>query len=143
VAKPDLGTKRVCPETGRKFYDLNKDPVVSPFTGQSYPRNFFDPVTKGPARAAAAAAAVPAAAAADEADLPVADSEVISLEDAEAETTTGKKAKVVDPELDADDDVEVETDDADDSTFLATDEEEEGGDVSDIIGDGIEKEDET
>ena len=26
MAKPELGTKRVCPETGRKFYDLNKDP---------------------------------------------------------------------------------------------------------------------
>jgi uncharacterized protein (TIGR02300 family) len=42
VAKPELGTKRICPETGRKFYDLNKDPIVSPYTGQSYPRRFFD-----------------------------------------------------------------------------------------------------
>ena len=25
MAKPDLGTKRVCPDTGRKFYDLNKN----------------------------------------------------------------------------------------------------------------------
>ena len=33
VAKDKLGTKRVCPETGRKFYDLNKDPIVSPYTG--------------------------------------------------------------------------------------------------------------
>ncbi|MGC1356232.1 MAG: TIGR02300 family protein, partial [Xanthobacteraceae bacterium] len=24
MAKAELGTKRVCPETGRKFYDLNK-----------------------------------------------------------------------------------------------------------------------
>jgi hypothetical protein len=30
VAKSELGTKRVCPDTGRKFYDLNKTPVVSP-----------------------------------------------------------------------------------------------------------------
>ena len=41
------------------------------------------------------------------------------------------------------DDVEVEGDDEDDNTFLETDEEEEGGDVSDIIGDGIEKDDES
>jgi len=34
VAKAELGTKRVCPETGRKFYDLNKDPVISPYTGK-------------------------------------------------------------------------------------------------------------
>src|SRR5690606_12109020 len=42
VAKTVLCTKRICPETGRKFYDLNKDPIVSPYTGQSYPRRFFD-----------------------------------------------------------------------------------------------------
>ena len=34
MAKPELGTKRICPETGRKFYDLNKDPIVSPYTGE-------------------------------------------------------------------------------------------------------------
>ena len=37
MAKPELGTKRVCPETGRKFYDLNKDPVISPYTGKIVP----------------------------------------------------------------------------------------------------------
>jgi uncharacterized protein (TIGR02300 family) len=42
VAKPELGTKRICPETGRKFYDLNKDPIISPYTGKSYPLSFFD-----------------------------------------------------------------------------------------------------
>jgi uncharacterized protein (TIGR02300 family) len=41
VAKDKLGTKRACPETGRKFYDLNKDPVVSPYTGTSYPLSYF------------------------------------------------------------------------------------------------------
>ena len=37
MAKAELGTKRVCPETGRKFYDLNKDPVISPYTGKVVP----------------------------------------------------------------------------------------------------------
>ena len=36
MAKPELGTKRIDPETGRKFYDLNRDPIVSPYTGKSY-----------------------------------------------------------------------------------------------------------
>jgi hypothetical protein len=39
VAKEELGAKRIDPETGRKFYDLNKDPIVSPYTGKSYPRS--------------------------------------------------------------------------------------------------------
>ena len=42
MAKTELGTKRIDPETGRKFYDLNKDPIVSPYTGKSYPRSYFE-----------------------------------------------------------------------------------------------------
>ncbi|TYB90212.1 TIGR02300 family protein [Oceaniovalibus sp. ACAM 378] len=30
----EWGTKRVCPTTGKRFYDLNKSPVVSPYTGE-------------------------------------------------------------------------------------------------------------
>ena len=37
MAKSELGTKRVCPDTGRKFYDLNKTPVISPYTGKAVP----------------------------------------------------------------------------------------------------------
>ena len=42
VPKSDLGVKRTCPETGKKFYDLNKDPIVSPYSGLSYPLSFFE-----------------------------------------------------------------------------------------------------
>lgn len=42
VAKKQLGTKRICPETGKKFYDLGRDPVVSPYTGIAYPLSSFD-----------------------------------------------------------------------------------------------------
>lgn len=42
MPKTDLGTKRTCPETGKNFYDLNKDPVVSPYTGKEYPVSFFE-----------------------------------------------------------------------------------------------------
>jgi len=37
VAKSELGTKRICPTTGKKFYDLNKNPVISPYTGEVVP----------------------------------------------------------------------------------------------------------
>lgn len=33
MPKEEWGTKRVCPTTGRRFYDLNKVPIVSPYTG--------------------------------------------------------------------------------------------------------------
>jgi len=42
MAKPELGTKRIDPETGKKFYDLGRDPIISPYTGISYPRSYFD-----------------------------------------------------------------------------------------------------
>lgn len=33
MPKEEWGTKRVCPTTGKRFYDLNNDPIVSPYTG--------------------------------------------------------------------------------------------------------------
>ena len=30
----DWGTKRVCPTTGKRFYDMNRSPIVSPYTGE-------------------------------------------------------------------------------------------------------------
>lgn len=41
MAKEEWGTKRVCPETGKRFYDLNKDPIVSPYTEIEYELSFF------------------------------------------------------------------------------------------------------
>ena len=28
-----MGTKRLCPTTGKRFYDMNRSPIVSPYTG--------------------------------------------------------------------------------------------------------------
>ena len=132
VAKPELGTKRVCPVTGRKFYDLNKNPVISPYTGEVVP---IAPVvaSRGRPEAKVSEAAEPELETAD------AGAEFVSLEDADAEAQ-GKKSDL--PEA-VDDDIEVEDDGADDdSTFIEADEEGDD-DVTDIIGDGIEKDEET
>ena len=34
MPKEEWGTKRVCPTTGKRFYDLNKTPIISPYTGE-------------------------------------------------------------------------------------------------------------
>lgn len=34
MPKPEWGTKRICPTTGKRFFDLNRTPVVSPYTGE-------------------------------------------------------------------------------------------------------------
>ena len=130
MAKSDLGTKRICPTTGKKFYDLNKNPVISPYTGEVVPIAPVAP-TRGRAEAARAAP-VPTAQAAPE---PMEAEELVSLEEADAEENAGKvKAVVPESEDDIEIDETIEDDDDDDSTFIA-DEEEGDEDVTDIIGD--------
>lgn len=34
MPKEEWGVKRLCPTTGKRFYDLNKNPIVSPYTGE-------------------------------------------------------------------------------------------------------------
>ena len=34
MPKEEWGVKRVCPTTGKRFYDLNKTPIISPYTGE-------------------------------------------------------------------------------------------------------------
>ena len=133
MAKADLGTKRICPTTGKKFYDLNKNPVISPYSGEIVPIAPVPPPrtrADAAARASAAAAATAAAATPEPAEA----EELVSLEEADAEENTGK-VKAVLPE--SEDDIEVDEtldDDDDDSTFIP-EEEEDDEDVTDIIGD--------
>src|SRR6185312_5275840 len=82
VAKTELGTKRVCPDTGRKFYDLNKTPVVSPYTGKIVPIAAAPVSRSRPEPVAPVRAPVP-----EEVEVApeTAEAEFVSLEDAEAE----------------------------------------------------------
>jgi uncharacterized protein (TIGR02300 family) len=34
MPKEEWGTKRICPTTGKRFYDLNANPIISPYTGE-------------------------------------------------------------------------------------------------------------
>ena len=134
MPKSDLGTKRICPTTGKKFYDLNKSPVISPYTGEVVPIAPVAPprATRGDAARASAAAAASVAEVAPE---PVEAEELVPLEEADAEENTGKvKAVVPESEDDIEIDETIEDDDDDDSTFIP-DEEEGDEDVTDIIGD--------
>lgn len=37
MPKEEWGVKRVCPTSGKRFYDMNRSPVVSPYTGEVVP----------------------------------------------------------------------------------------------------------
>jgi uncharacterized protein (TIGR02300 family) len=142
VAKTELGTKRVCPETGRKFYDLGKTPVISPYTGKVVPIVVPAPSRSRP-EPAPAPVVRPAPVPEPEVVVPeTPDAEFVSLEDAEAEQQ-GKKPAAAEGAAAAGEGEEVEIDESlDDAAFI--EEEEEGDpDVTDIIGETIEKEEET
>ncbi|MFY8041136.1 MAG: TIGR02300 family protein [Bosea sp. (in: a-proteobacteria)] len=125
MAKPELGIKRVCPVTGRKFYDLNRDPVVSPYSGQAYPRAYFEPQAKAPMREEA-----------DEEEIEVAPVELVALEEADAPDAGAKDVVAVE-----DIDEDIVADDEED-TFLEADEEDDD-DVSDLIDGDIVDDEET
>lgn len=132
MARPELGVKRVCPTTGKKFYDLNRDPIVSPYTGEVLARALFEPARRN---AVPKPKVVPAD---DEADAEVSDAELISLEEADDEAASPAKAVPVE------DDIEIEDEGTEDDTFLAPDEDDDdGGDVTDLVGDGIEEDEES
>ena len=132
MAKPELGTKRICPDTGRKFYDLNKDPIVSPYTGKSFPLSFFEDTASSKTVEKEEEEEV-AEVGAESSDV-----EMVSLEDADEEKSGSKNNEDL---PDIDDDSEVELDDDDSDTFLEADDDEDD-DMSDIIGGRPEDEEE-
>jgi uncharacterized protein (TIGR02300 family) len=121
VAKAELGTKRIDPETGRKFYDLNRDPIVSPYTGKSYPLSFFEETS------AAAVLEKDEDEDVNEVDTENTEVELVSLEDADEDAAGGDDL----PDL-GDDDVEIDGDE--DDTFLEQDEDDDDDDMSGLIG---------
>lgn len=148
MAKPELGTKRLCTSCGAKFYDLNKDPIVCPKCDTVLVIAPVSSRSRPDAAAAARAAAVPAAAAAAAtaaAAVPEAaiepetqDAEFVSLEDADAEAQGKKKPVEGDAVEGAEDDIEIDPA-LDDAAFI--EEQEEGDDdVTDIIGDVADEE---
>jgi uncharacterized protein (TIGR02300 family) len=143
MAKPELGTKRICPETGRKFYDLNKDPVISPYTGKVVPVETL--VTRARAEPAPVAARAATPAPAEEVATPEpAEAEFVSLEDADAEASGASAKKPAEPvEADVEDeDVEMDDEGLDDDNTFIEEQEEEDADVTDIIGGDRENEEE-
>src|SRR5688500_5688995 len=86
MASSERGTKRTDPDTGKKFYDLNMDPIVSPYTGKSYPRSYFEQVLVS--KASPVTARKVDSEDEDEVEEEVEDvaaPEIVSLEDADAE----------------------------------------------------------
>ncbi|WP_375703162.1 TIGR02300 family protein [Bartonella sp. AD13SXNS] len=126
MAKQELGTKRVDPETGKKFYDLNRDPIVSPYTGISYPRSYFE--------VAAAEANNEEEVDTEELDTALEKSAFMLLEDDDVDSKDDDLPDLEDSDVDLGDD---------DDTFLSHDGDDEDDDVTDILGGGVSNDDDT
>ncbi len=135
VAKPELGTKRLCAHCGARFYDLNHAPASCPKCGAVFEA----------AAVAARSRAETARAASREVEAAVPESqeaEFVSLEEADAEVHGSSKKKPAGATVEGDDDVEIDDEGMDDDAFIEEPEEEDT-DVTEIIGNDIENEEET
>jgi len=131
VSNPERGTKRICPETGRKFYDLNRDPIVSPYTGKSYPVSFFESNETEIEEIEEKEVELEA----EEVEEADSDVEIVTLEDADEEASGGPEDV---PDIDGDSD-DVDIGDDDDDTFLETDDDDDE-DMTGIISVGDDDE---
>lgn len=120
MAKAELGTKRTCPDTGKKFYDLNRDPVVSPYTGKSWPLNYFEESSVAAIMEKTAEEEVA------EVDTESTEVELVSLEDADDNAGNDDIPDIGDEDVDIGED--------DDDTFLEADDEDDDDDMTGIIG---------
>ncbi|WMS43738.1 TIGR02300 family protein [Acuticoccus sp. MNP-M23] len=118
MARAELGTKRLCPNCGAKYYDLNRDPVVCPQCNAAFATGIVGKARPETAKAVADE---------DEDDDEDEGVELVSLD--EAETSSD------------DDDDEIESDDvvvADDDDVVVIDDDDEDGVSEVVVGDDDE-----
>ncbi len=137
MVKPELGTKRTCPNCATRFYDLMKDPITCPHCSTSFmAMSILPSKTDLPGMAQQAAPKPREVEAVDDAE--TGDVELVSLEDVEAEEKADDETAGIE-DVDLGEDAADDAADEDD-TFLV--EEEEEGNMGDLIEGGTKEEEE-
>ncbi|TBW39188.1 TIGR02300 family protein [Siculibacillus lacustris] len=116
MVKPELGTKRLCPNCGTKYYDLDRDPILCPKCGTAF-------------TAAAVQLRAKAVAPVEEDEVEVEEApavDFVSLEEADAEVAGGEEV----PEIEDEEIADIEV--PDDDTFLEPEDDDEDIDGIDI-----------
>ncbi|MEM0908425.1 MAG: TIGR02300 family protein [Pseudomonadota bacterium] len=116
MPRPELGIKRLCPNCGAKYYDLNRDPAICPMCGALF------------ATGAVAAVRPETANEEENDDLETDDEDVelVTLEEADEEETIADA--VGDDDIDTGESVDVDTDDA-----ALIDDDDDDDEVSDVV----------
>jgi uncharacterized protein (TIGR02300 family) len=130
VAKPEWGTKRICPSCGARYYDLQKDPPVCPSCGTTFdPEALLKSRRARPAPVEEVVKKVPAESEDDEEAVEAGEAELEEVDD---------EAAVDDLEEDADEPVQEEDDVLlEDASELG--DEDDMGEVVDVEGDDEER----
>ncbi len=121
MAKADLGTKRLCPNCGARYYDLDRVPVICPRCGTE----FVLPTSRARPQAAVPVKEV------EVEEVAVEGAEIVSPEEGDAEVAGGAEEEEEAEELEV-------APEAGEDVFLEPEEGEE--DVAGIIGDVDEEE---
>ena len=127
MTKAELGTKRLCPNCGARYYDLNREPILCPRCGTAFEAAAATRVRPQ------AVVKPPKVVVADETE-DAAAAELVTLEEADDEAADSGAVKVPGA------DVDVEADEDEDDAFLPAEVEDDEDDVGDIIGDVDEEE---
>ncbi|MGV7030893.1 TIGR02300 family protein [Methylobacterium symbioticum] len=122
----ERGTKRICPTTGRKFYDLNRDPVISPYTGEVVPTAVAAAYGRGAPPAFSRKPVV------DEEEPETEGPELVSLDEVEAEEAdTARDSDTESDDLNVEDDAES----SDDDTLIEDEDDDSATDLVDVEND--------
>jgi uncharacterized protein (TIGR02300 family) len=137
VVKPELGTKRTCPNCATRFYDLLKDPITCPKCSTSFvAMSILPSKTDLPGMIPQAA---PKPRTLDDGEEPESgEVELVSLSDVEAEEKADDETAGIE-DVDLGEDTADAPDDEDD-TFLV--EEEDEGNMDDLVEGGGDKDEE-
>ena len=138
MVKPELGTKRTCPNCATRFYDLLKDPITCPKCSTSFVAlQILPSKTELPGLVPQAAPKPREVESSD--DQEAGDVELVSLSDVEAEEKgDDETAGIEDVDLGED---STDANEDEDDTFLV--EEEDEGNMGDLVeGGGKEEEEE-
>ena len=130
MAKPEWGTKRICPNCGARYYDLQKDPPVCPSCGRTFdPEALLKSRRARPAPVEEVVKKIPAESEDDEEAVEAGEAE---LEEADDEVAVDDLEEDADEPVQEEDDVLLE-----DASELG--DEDDMGEVVDVEGDDEER----
>lgn len=137
MVKPELGTKRTCPNCATRFYDLLKDPITCPKCDTKFmAMSILPSKTDLPGMVPQPAPKPREVEVVD--DVEAGEVELVSLEDVEAEEKADDETAGIE-DVDLGEDAPDAAEDEDD-TFLV--EEEDDGNMGDLVEGGGDKEEE-